>query len=85
MSLAVIGTLAYDSVETAHDSRENALGGSAMYCAVAAAPYTKPRLVGVVGGDFKDEHIEPHAWSRHLHRGTRGHPRGQDVPLGWAL
>jgi len=58
MSLAVIGTLAYDSVETAHDSRENALGGSAMYCAVAAAPYAKPRLVGVVGGDFKDEHIE---------------------------
>jgi len=57
MSLAVIGTLAYDSVETAHDSRENALGGSAMYCAVAAAPYSKPRLVGVVGGDFKGEHI----------------------------
>jgi sugar/nucleoside kinase (ribokinase family) len=57
MSLAVIGTLAYDSVETAHDSRENALGGSAMYCAVAAAPYSKPRLVGVVGGDFKDDDI----------------------------
>ncbi|MDG1050677.1 MAG: PfkB family carbohydrate kinase [Planctomycetota bacterium] len=58
MSLAVIGTLAYDSVETAHDSRENALGGSAMYCAVAAAPHFKPRLVGVVGGDFKAEHVE---------------------------
>lgn len=57
MSLAVIGTLAYDSVETAHDSRENALGGSAMYCAVAAAPYFQPRLVSVVGGDFKAEHV----------------------------
>lgn len=58
MSLAVIGTLAYDSVETVHDSRENVLGGSAMYCAVAAAPYCRPRLVGVVGGDFEDEHVK---------------------------
>ena len=57
MPLVVIGTLAYDSVETAHDRRDDALGGSAMYCAVAAAPYVQPRLVGVVGGDFKEEHM----------------------------
>ena len=54
MSLVVIGTLAYDSVETAHDKRENALGGSAMYCAMAAAPYVKPSLVGVVGADWDE-------------------------------
>lgn len=58
MSLVVIGTLAYDSVETVHDRRENALGGSAMYFAVAAAPYVKPGLVGVVGGDWSPEHME---------------------------
>lgn len=56
MSLVVIGTLAYDSVETAHDSRDGALGGSAMYFSVAAAPYISPRLVGVVGGDWNPEH-----------------------------
>lgn len=56
MSLVVIGTLAYDSVETANDKREHALGGSAMYCAVAAAPYVKPTLVAVVGGDWNPEH-----------------------------
>ncbi|MEM9803256.1 MAG: PfkB family carbohydrate kinase, partial [Planctomycetota bacterium] len=55
MSLVAVGTLAYDSVETAHDKRDDALGGSAMYFAVAAAPYVKPRLVGVVGGDWRDE------------------------------
>ncbi len=55
MSLVVIGTLAYDSVETAHDKRENALGGSAMYFAVAAAPYVTPQLVGAVGEDWRDE------------------------------
>ena len=37
MSLLVIGTLAYDTVETAHAFRERALGGSAVYFAVAAA------------------------------------------------
>ncbi|MEO0661373.1 MAG: PfkB family carbohydrate kinase [Planctomycetota bacterium] len=55
MSLVVIGTLAYDSVETAHDKRENALGGSAMYTSVAAAPYVRPQLVGVVGADWRPE------------------------------
>ena len=29
MSLLVIGTLAYDDIETAHDTREGVLGGSA--------------------------------------------------------
>ncbi len=63
MSLLVIGTLAYDSVETHNDKRENILGGSAMYCAVAASLLLKkdqpgPRLVGVVGEDFKSEDVE---------------------------
>ena len=48
MSLLVIGTLAYDTVETAHDRRDEALGGSAMYFSVAASVFTSPRLVGVV-------------------------------------
>jgi len=53
MSLLVIGTLAYDDIETAHDKRENVLGGSATYFAVAASHFAQPRLVGVVGQDFK--------------------------------
>jgi sugar/nucleoside kinase (ribokinase family) len=63
MSLLVIGTLAYDSVETHNDKREEILGGSAMYCAVAAALLCKegqlgPRLVGVVGEDFRSEDVK---------------------------
>jgi len=55
MSLLVIGTLAYDTVETVHDRREGALGGSATYFALAASSFTAPRLVGVVGEDFRAE------------------------------
>ncbi len=58
MSLLVIGTLAYDTVETVHDKRDEALGGSAMYFSVAAAPFTSPKLVAVVGNDFKQEHLD---------------------------
>lgn len=63
MSLLVIGTLAYDDVETQNDKREGLLGGSAMYCAVAAAAMRRrespgPRLVGVVGQDFREEDLE---------------------------
>ncbi len=58
MSLLVIGTLAYDSIETAHDRREGALGGSATYFAFAAAPLVAPRLVGVVGEDFAASDLE---------------------------
>jgi sugar/nucleoside kinase (ribokinase family) len=57
MSLLVIGSLAYDNVETVHESREDSLGGSAIYFAVAAACFTQPRLVGVVGTDFKGDHL----------------------------
>lgn len=58
MSLLVIGTLAYDTIETAHDSRKEALGGSAMYFSVAASTFTSPRLVCVVGTDFQPAHLE---------------------------
>lgn len=58
MSLLVIGTLAYDTIETVHDKREEALGGSAMYFSVAAAPFIEPSLVAVVGGDFERAHME---------------------------
>ncbi len=58
MSLLVIGSVAYDTVETAHDSRDRALGGSAVYFSVAAANSCTPRLVGVVGDDFEQQHLD---------------------------
>jgi len=58
MSLLVIGTLAYDSVETAYERRSDLLGGSATYFAAAASAFGPLDLVGVVGRDFKPEHHE---------------------------
>lgn len=59
MSLLVVGSIAYDSIETPFDKVEDALGGSATYISLAASYFSGPvHLVGVVGEDFKEEHIK---------------------------
>ena len=52
--ILVVGSLAYDDVQTPFDSRRGVLGGAASYFALAAALYAPVRLVGVVGDDFRD-------------------------------
>jgi cytidine kinase len=56
MSLLVVGSVAFDSVQTPEASRERVLGGSAVYCSYAASYFTPVHLVGVVGEDWPAEH-----------------------------
>jgi sugar/nucleoside kinase (ribokinase family) len=56
MSLLVVGSIAFDSIETPGGSVEEALGGSGTYFSYAASFFAQPRLVGVVGRDFPDEY-----------------------------
>jgi sugar/nucleoside kinase (ribokinase family) len=58
MSLLVVGSVALDSVHTPHESREDVLGGSAVYFSYAASYFTSVQLVGVVGDDWPDEHTK---------------------------
>jgi len=57
MSLLVVGSVAFDAIETPFGKRDRTLGGAASYFALAASHFTHVRLVGVVGDDFsaKDE------------------------------
>jgi sugar/nucleoside kinase (ribokinase family) len=52
MSLLVVGSVAFDAVETPFGKCEKMLGGSASHFSVSASYYTDVRIVGVVGGDF---------------------------------
>ncbi len=54
MSLVVVGSIAFDSIETPHGKVDDALGGSASFFSYAASFFTTPRLVGVVGEDFPE-------------------------------
>lgn len=58
MSLLVVGSIAFDSVETPTDCRDHVIGGSATYFSYAASYFTPVNLVGVVGEDWPDEHTQ---------------------------
>ena len=58
MSLLVIGSMAFDSVETPFGKVEEVLGGSGTFFSVAASYFTDVRLVAVVGRDFPEEHLQ---------------------------
>jgi sugar/nucleoside kinase (ribokinase family) len=56
LSLLVVGTVAFDSIETPSGTVDDVLGGSATFFSLAASLFTKPRLLAVVGEDFPDAH-----------------------------
>lgn len=59
MSLLVVGTVAFDAIETPFGKTDKILGGAATYISLAASYFTKKiNLVSVVGGDFPDNHIK---------------------------
>ena len=58
MSLLVVGSVAIDNVETPTERRDELLGGSASHFSYAASYFTDVQLVGVVGEDFPQEHVE---------------------------
>src|SRR5690606_18921531 len=58
MSVLVVGSVALDNVRTPFGEVENALGGSCSYVSTAISYFSQPSIVGVVGKDFPEEHID---------------------------
>jgi sugar/nucleoside kinase (ribokinase family) len=58
MSILVVGSVAYDTVETPRERRERQLGGSASFFSIAALGKVAVRCVGVVGDDFRQEDLD---------------------------
>lgn len=56
MSILVVGSVAFDSLETPSGKRERILGGAATHFSVAASFFSPVRVIGVVGDDFGPEH-----------------------------
>jgi sugar/nucleoside kinase (ribokinase family) len=55
MSITVVGSVAYDSIETPSGRRERCLGGAATYFSLAASYFCGVRVIAVVGEDFDSE------------------------------
>ena len=81
MSLLVVGSVAFDGVESPYGKVERTLGGAATYFAVAASFFTPVHLVGIVGDDFTEDDAK-------VFRGRRidcdGLERAQGKTFFWA-
>ncbi|MBS1774903.1 MAG: sugar kinase [Bacteroidetes bacterium] len=67
MSLIVVGTMAFDALETPFGKVDRIIGGSATYVAWSASNFTQPiKQVSIIGGDFPQEEI-----LRLQHRGVQ--------------
>ena len=75
MSLVIVGSLAFDTIETPWGRRERIVGGSGTYCSLAASFFTNPKIVGVVGRDFPAAVIK-------LFRGRGVDTEGLDIRPG---
>ena len=59
MSLIVVGSMAFDAIETPFGKSDKIIGGAATYIAWSASNFTKPiRQISVVGGDFPKEEVD---------------------------
>jgi sugar/nucleoside kinase (ribokinase family) len=80
MAILVVGSVAFDSIETPHGKVDHCLGGAATHFALAASYFTDVRVIAVVGEDFLPEHEA--VFSR---RGidTRGIERAPGLSFHW--
>jgi sugar/nucleoside kinase (ribokinase family) len=58
MSLLVVGSVAFDEVETPFGKCDKMLGGSASHFSISASFFGDVRIVAVVGGDFGEEDLQ---------------------------
>lgn len=80
MGILVVGSVAFDSVETPFGKVDKVLGGSATYFSTSASFFTDVSLVAVVGDDFPREHTE-FLMSRNID--LRGLSRNRGETFSW--
>ncbi len=56
--LLIVGSVAFDSIETPQGRADMALGGSASFASIAASYFSSPQVVGIVGDDFGSHHMD---------------------------
>jgi sugar/nucleoside kinase (ribokinase family) len=80
MAILVVGSVAFDSIETPHGKVDHCLGGAATHFSLAASYFTPVRVIAVVGKDFTAEH-EAVLTRRGID--TRGIERADGLSFHW--
>ena len=84
MSILVVGSMAYDTIETPHGKAESAIGGSVSYFALAARFFSPVSMVAAIGTDFRDEDVRIFS-ERAIDIRGRDAARRSDLSLAWPL
>ena len=58
MSLLVLGTVAFDTIETSFGRAERILGGAATYTCITSSYFTQANILSIVGFDFATQHFQ---------------------------
>lgn len=58
MSLVVVGSMAFDAIETPFGKSDKIVGGAGTYIAWCASNFTPVKQISVVGGDFPQEELD---------------------------
>ena len=58
MSLLVVGTVAFDTIETPFGKVERILGGAATYTCITSSYFIEPSIVSIAGFDFPEKYIQ---------------------------
>jgi sugar/nucleoside kinase (ribokinase family) len=58
MPVVIVGSMAFDTIETPSERRERVLGGSCVYASLASSFFDRTHIVAVVGEDFTEKHFE---------------------------
>jgi sugar/nucleoside kinase (ribokinase family) len=80
MAILVVGSVAFDSIETPHGKVDHCLGGAATHFSLAASYFTDVRVIAVVGEDFTAKH-EAVFTARGID--TRGIERAPGLSFHW--
>ena len=56
--IVVVGSVAFDDIETTKGKKNRLLGGSGVYFSIASSLYTKTHLIGIIGDDFDQKYID---------------------------
>jgi sugar/nucleoside kinase (ribokinase family) len=80
MSILVVGSVAFDSIETPHGKVDHCLGGAATHFSLAASYFTPVRVIAVVGEDFTAQN-EKVMTDRGID--TRGIERAKGLTFHW--
>ena len=59
--ILIVGTVAYDEIETPTESSGKILGGAGTYIGLSASFFdVQSSIISIVGGDFEKENIDKH-------------------------